>query len=75
MSRYRGRWVESVTDDRVEETASTDAGGDTAAAAGRLAGKAVTSVGRRLLRLRSVREAIRRTAEAAAPDPPEPGER
>jgi hypothetical protein len=63
-----------VTDERVDETASTDAAGDTAAAAGRLAGRAVTSVGRRLLRMRSVRDAIRRTAEAASPDPPERAE-
>ncbi|HEY7201249.1 MAG TPA: hypothetical protein VIC57_13590, partial [Candidatus Dormibacteraeota bacterium] len=47
---------------------------DAAAEAGRLAGQAVNAIGMRLLRMRSVRRAIRRgTEEAAAEPPPEGG--
>ena len=44
---------------------------DAAAEAGRLTGQAVNALGKRLLRLRSVRQAIRRGVEEAAADPPD----
>jgi hypothetical protein len=49
---------------------------DTAADAGRLTGRAVTAIGRRLLRMRPVRRAIQRAAEEARtdPSPPSPGD-
>src|SRR3989442_9285743 len=46
---------------------------DAAAEAGRLAGQAVNALGMRLLRLRSVRRAIRRGVAEAASHPPGPG--
>lgn len=48
---------------------------DPAAEAGRLTGRAVNALGLRLLRLRSVRRAIRRAAEeAAGPEPDAAGQ-
>ncbi|HXM54636.1 MAG TPA: hypothetical protein VOB72_04540 [Candidatus Dormibacteraeota bacterium] len=54
-------------DSEEEAAAATDA----ASEAGRLAGRAVNALGMRLLRLRSVRRAIRRGVEEAAGDRPE----